>query len=280
MNSQRILSDMKKAISLRGLSDETYKTYRSSLVQWLRHFETKDHPTHISAQENKDFLEMIGRTKSPCSKKILLHALNFLYEHCCGQPNKLHGVKIERWKRKIPVVKSQKEFFELLNAIEGITPRTIVFLIYSTGIRLMEACKIKVKDIDRGNMCIYIRKGKGGKDRRVAMEVELLATLEEYWRSLPPQKKFSEYLFPGEKPGHYVSDSTIYRKVKKEMKMNPHLLRHSFATHLHENGVDLFTLKDMLGHTTLTSTQIYAHTPLHLMKEAATLLRSARKRAA
>jgi len=174
MNSLRILSDLQKAISLRGLSGETFKTYRSSLKQWFIHFKNEDHPTHVSAQKNKDFLEMIGRTKSPSSKKILLHALNFMYEHCCGQPNKLQGVKIERWERKIPVVKSQKEFFELLNAIEGIKPRTIVFLIYSTGIRLMEACKIKVKDIDRGNMCIYIRKGKGGKDRRVEIERHFL----------------------------------------------------------------------------------------------------------
>ncbi|MBW7887431.1 MAG: tyrosine-type recombinase/integrase [Bacteroidetes bacterium] len=275
MNTQRILSDMEKEISSRELSPRTFDSYKASMKHFFKYFSHKDHPTHISTAELKQFLEHIKNTVSISSKRQCLFALQFYYKRIEHLPNKLFGIEIERWERRIPQVPAYETIANRLAIITDPQTKAAASLIYSTGIRLMECCKIKTKDIDRDRMCIYIRRGKGGKDRIVAMVPELLEILKMHWQKLPKNKQSSEYLFPGEKQGNYISDATIYRMIKKSMKVNPHMLRHAFATHLLESGSELKIISDMLGHKHITTTEIYTHTSLHTMQRQKNLLKAA-----
>ncbi|MFZ2190026.1 MAG: tyrosine-type recombinase/integrase [Candidatus Magasanikiibacteriota bacterium] len=263
---------MKREISIRELSEKTYDSYAAAMKHFFLYFKEKDHPTHISNAELKNFMEWVKKEVSVSTKRSCLFALLFYYKRIENQPNKLRGIELERWSRKIPVVKSREEILSSFQAITDPKEKAVVALIYSTGVRLMEACKIQMKDIDRSRMCIYIRRGKGGKDRIVPMGKELLEYLTAHWRALPADQKHSEFLFPGKKMGNYISKSTVSRIINERMNANPHLLRHSFATHLLENGTDLKIVADMLGHEDISTTQIYTHTSLNLMQRQKNLL--------
>ena len=151
--------------------------------------------------------------------------------------------------------------------------------LYSTGMRRAELCRLKVEDIDGGRMIIHIRQGKGGKDRDVPLDPKLRETLREYYRWMRPKT----YLFPGTENG-WRADKPITAKVLWEAcreaaqragitkRVSPHLLRHSFATHLVENGADLPTVQALLGHADLRATSIYLHLSQRHLKAAGTPL--------
>jgi site-specific recombinase XerD len=155
----------------------------------------------------------------------------------------------------------------------------MLMTLYSTGMRRAELCKLKVEDIDSKRMILHIRQGKGGKDRDVPLSPVLLETLREYWRWMRPRT----YLFPGTVNGRRA-DKPITSKVIWEAcveaarnagiskRVSPHLLRHSFATHLMENGADLPTVQMLLGHTDLKPTSIYLHLSERHLKAAGTPL--------
>jgi site-specific recombinase XerD len=151
--------------------------------------------------------------------------------------------------------------------------------LYSTGMRRAELCQLKVEDIDSHRMVIHIRQGKGGKDRDVPLSANLLETLRAYWRWMRPQM----YLFPGtvnnwraDKP---ITTKNVWaacveaaRRAGITKRVSPHLLRHSFATHLMENGADLLTVQALLGHADLKHTAIYLHLSERHLKAAGTPL--------
>jgi integrase/recombinase XerD len=155
----------------------------------------------------------------------------------------------------------------------------MLMTLYSTGMRRAEVCSLKVEDIDSGRMLIHIRQGKGGKDRDVPLNPQLLETLREYYRWMRPKT----YLFPGTVNG-LRADKPITTKMTWEAcreaakragitkRVSPHLLRHSFATHLLENGADLPTVQALLGHADLKPTSIYLHLSERHLKAAGTPL--------
>src|SRR5260370_16084464 len=144
--------------------------------------------------------------------------------------------------------------------------RTMVMTLYSTGIRCSELCHLKVSDIDSERMVIHIHKGKGGRDRDVLLSPKLLETLREYWRWMKPKT----YLFPGTVNGWRadvrISDKMPWAACQEAAKragitkhVSPHLIRHSFATHLLEAGADLRTIQVLLGHSKIEHTTVYLH---------------------
>jgi site-specific recombinase XerD len=176
-------------------------------------------------------------------------------------------------------VLSQEEAVALINSAKNLYHRAMLTTLYSTGMRRAELCKLKVEDIDSKRMILHIRQGKGGKDRDVPLSPVLLETLREYWRWMRPRT----YLFPGTVNGRRA-DKPITSKVIWEAcveaarnagiskRVSPHLLRHSFATHLMENGADLPTVQMLLGHTDLKPTSIYLHLSERHLKAAGTPL--------
>jgi site-specific recombinase XerD len=166
--------------------------------------------------------------------------------------------------QRTPRVLSPDEVARLIEAAGNLQARAILMALYSTGMRRSELVQLRVEDIDSERMIIHIRKGKGGKDRDVPLCPRLLETLREYWR----WKKPKTWLFPGQPRanGEHLTDKAVWyacadaaRHAGLKKRVSPHMLRHSFATHLLEDGADLPTIQMLLGHADLEATSIYLH---------------------
>jgi integrase/recombinase XerD len=206
-------------------------------------------------------------------------ALRFFFVKTLKRHYPVEEVPYPKQPRRLPIVLSQEEAVALINSAKNLYHRAMLTTLYSTGMRRAELCKLKVEDIDSKRMILHIRQGKGGKDRDVPLSPVLLETLREYWRWMRPRT----YLFPGTVNGRRA-DKPITSKVIWEAcveaarnagiskRVSPHLLRHSFATHLMENGADLPTVQMLLGHTDLKPTSIYLHLSERHLKAAGTPL--------
>ena len=186
-------------------------------------------------------------------------------------------VPYPRAPRKRPIILTQEEAVRLIDSASNLFHRALLMALYSTGMRRAELCHLKVADVDSVRMLIHIRHGKRNRDRDVPLSPKLLETWREYWRSMQPKT----YLFPGTKNG-WRADQPITPKVLWEAcreaaqaagitkDVRPHLLRHSFATHLLENGADLPTVPWLLGHSDLKATSLYLHLSERHLKAAGT----------
>lgn len=182
--------------------------------------------------------------------------------------------------KKLPNLLSKEQISTLmklpdLSTYKGIRDKLILEIFYSTGVRISELIKIKINDINDKNKIIKIF-GKGSKERYVILGLEALNSLKDYFKIYNKLKNKNDYLYPSSRKGSsmHISYKTVYdivknylKQVSKNEKLSPHSLRHSFATHLLENGADLMSVKDMLGHEDLSSTQIYTHVSIKKIKE-------------
>ncbi|MDC1205087.1 tyrosine-type recombinase/integrase, partial [Salibacteraceae bacterium] len=166
-----------------------------------------------------------------------------------------------RKANRLPSVLTQEEVFDLINAPKNLKHRTILTLIYSAGLRISEAINLKVADIDSDTMRIWIRYGKGQKDRISILSPMMLDLLRIYYKNYKPK----EYLFEGQKAAQYTPESirAVFKRAKKAKNITSpatvHTLRHSFATHLLENGTNLRYIQQLLGHSSSKTTEIYTH---------------------
>jgi site-specific recombinase XerD len=169
------------------------------------------------------------------------------------------------------VVLSGTEVEAVLGAIESITYRAVLMTTYGAGLRISEACQLQAADIDSKRMLIHISDGKGGKQRYAMLCDRLLKTLRAYWRQVHPK---GEYLFPGQKPGTRLSNSSVRKVLHQaiedcgiEKRVTPHVFRHSFATHLLDTGTDIRTIQVLLGHNSIRTTQVYTQvSPQHISR--------------
>jgi site-specific recombinase XerD len=196
-----------------------------------------------------------------------MSALRFLYKKTLRRRDIAYDdLVFPKTPRKLPVVLSPDEITRMIEAAPNLMHRTILMVLYATGIRRTEASLLKVSDIDSERMVIHILQGKGSRDRDVPMTQKLLETLREYWRWKRPKV----YLFPSTE-GHRgeerpISDKTVWYACKEaaaragiRKRIGPHTLRHSFATHLMEAGTDLRTIQLLMGHAHLEHTTLYLH---------------------
>jgi integrase/recombinase XerD len=157
-----------------------------------------------------------------------------------------------------------------LKAVPDLEMRTLFIVIYSAGLRTSEAVALMARDIDSANMVIHVRQGKGRKDRYVMLSEQLLAILRSYWRAARPKN----VLFPGPDPKRPITARTVQRACREAIRIagldssvTVHTLRHSFATHLLEQGVDIRVIQDLLGHRHITSTTRYARVALNTIRQ-------------
>jgi integrase/recombinase XerD len=167
---------------------------------------------------------------------------------------------------RVPSVLSPEEVARLIDAAGNLQARAILMTLYSTGARRSEVVRLRVEDIDSERMVVHIRKGKGGKDRDVPLCPKLLETLRAYWHWKKPKTwLFPRGIGPRGKCEHMTDKAVWYacaeaaRHAGLKKRVAPHMLRHSFATHLLENGADLATIQVLLGHADLEATSIYLH---------------------
>jgi integrase/recombinase XerD len=232
------------------------------MVHFVRHYGRS--PVEMGEEEIRNYLYFLMKEKKVSQSSInqAYSAMKFFYETSMGR--EWNGIKIPRIKnrKKLPVVLSKDEVHSLLERLANLKHRAILATIYSGGLRVGEATRLKISDIDGKRMMIRVQAGKGNKDRYTLLGKRALVALREYWKAHRPV----EWLFPGSEPTNPISVSSVQRVFKQALnragikkKATVHTLRHSFATHLLESGTDLYYIQRFLGHTSASTTSIYLH---------------------
>ena len=254
-----------KELQRRNYSPATTRGYILAVKQFAEHFGKS--PEQMGAAELRRFQLYLLKEKklAPGTVEIRMAALRFLYKKTLKRRDlAFDDLPFPKTPKKLPVVLSPEEVSRMIEAARNLTHRTIILVLYGTGMRRTEASLLRVSDIDSERMVIHIRQGKGSRDRDVPLTPRLLTALRGYWRWKKPQV----YLFPStaghrgvEKP---ISDKTVWYACKEsaaqagiDKTIGPHTLRHSFATHLLESGADLRTIQLLMGHAHLEHTAVY-----------------------
>lgn len=253
---QRMIEHM----ALHGLSENTQRAYIGSIYHLAKHYGRS--PDTVTEEEVKVWLlkESLERKKSWSMIKIHASALRFFYHTVLGRDAFSIPVASRRKPDRLPEILDQEEVRKLFDSAQTIKHRSILMLVYGTGLRVSEVAKLRVQDIDSRRMMIRVQQGKGRKDRYVPLTAAILKVLREYWRAYRP----SSWLFEGNTARGYMLPSSI-QHVYKEAKAlagitkgrGIHTLRHSYATHLLENGVDSVIVQALLGHSHITTTMRY-----------------------
>ncbi len=260
--SQVEIQKFEQCIILKGYSRNTLKNYRNELIQFFTYFEGREYNT-IRKEEIESFVAMlITRHKiSNTKQNQMINAIKFYYEKVLGQPREFYDIQRPRKSKELPNVLSQSEVIRLINGPENIKHRCMLYLIYSAGLRSGELLNLRIRDIQTDQGFIFIKAAKGKKDRRTVLSDKLLQLLREYYVQYRP----AYWLFEGQDGGKYSSRSlqAIFRRAVEKSHINPwatlHTLRHSFATHCLQNGINLRQVQIMLGHSSPKTTEIYTH---------------------
>jgi len=268
---------MLEELQRRNYSQTTVKTYLKVVEDFTRHFHRP--PDQLGKDHIRAYQVYLFQERKLGVRTVGLHtaALRFFFCKTLKRAYPVEEVPYPRAPRRLPIILTREEAIRLIDSASNLFHRAMLITMYSTGMRRAELCRLKVEDIDSTRMLIHIRQGKGGKDRDVPLSPKALETLREYWRWMKPKT----YLFPGTVNGSRA-DKPITPKVLWEAcreaaqragitkAVRPHLLRHSFATHLVEGGADLPTVQALLGHVDLKPTSIYLHLSERHLRAAGT----------
>jgi integrase/recombinase XerD len=261
-------------LAIRGRSARTQQSYTSYVADLARYYRRS--PDQISYEEVADWLHHLiqERHYSASSVNIAVNAVRFLYSVTLSRNVDALLAAVPHMKRNTlrAEVYARSELEALLSAPAQPRDRAFLMAVYAGGLRLSEATHLKTTDLDRPRMQWRVRQGKGAKERVLPLSGRLLTELENYWRAQRAGKPGhdSAWLFLGEKAGQPMNRSTgqniYYRAVKKSgvrRKGGIHILRHSFATHCIENGIELTVVQRLLGHSSLLTTARYLHVTAH-----------------
>jgi len=259
---KKLYEELKDKILLSGQSKSTLTNYGRKVAQVSLHFGKL--PQHISEKEINRYLASIARqskTPSLSDFKFYVHGLRYCYR-LLGMNDKALKLPKIREPQKLPVVLNRQECIAMFKAPELLKHRVLLSLIYSAGLRAGEASRLKIADIDSGRMMIHIRQSKFNKDRYVPLSPLILQGLRKYYYACQPV----EYLFNGNTPGSPLSIKGMQwalreavKKCKLQKGISLHTLRHTYATHLLEEGMDIVTIKELLGHERIDTTMVYLH---------------------
>lgn len=252
----RMIRDMQ----LRRFSDRTQETYLYGVRCLAKHF--KQSPDQLSDRQVQDYILYILNVRKLAWSTCNIHvsAMKFLFGTTLGRPSTCLAIPPRKTEQRLPQILSAKEIDRLFAVTKNIKHRTLLMTTYAAGLRLGELVNLKIADIDGDRMTLRIVQGKGRKDRYTTLSPRLLKQLRQYWKDYRP----SEWLFPGKSLDRPMPRDTAYTiYVKSQLKAGIHKtggihsLRHAFATHMLEAGVDLRTLQVLMGHRSLLTTQRY-----------------------
>jgi integrase/recombinase XerD len=258
---QRMIEDLR----IRNKSPHTVDVYVREVAKFAKHFGRS--PELLGPEEIRQYQLYLINDKEPRPAwptfNIAVCALRFLYGVTLHKPFPIEMIPYGKRPQQEPVVLSLEETFKVLESATNIKARAILTTIYATGLRISEAAGLLVSDLDVARGLIRVRGGKGQKDRFVMLPSRLLEVLREYWRARRPH---GDFLFPGRSPVRPINTSAIFsatrtaaRKAGLSKRVSPHTLRHCFATHMLEAGIDVRMVQGLLGHASLKTTATYLH---------------------
>jgi integrase/recombinase XerD len=254
---QRMLEDMQ----MRNLSPRTHEAYLRAVAKFAQHFGKS--PDQLGREDIRAYLlTLIQRGASWSLYNVARCALHFFYRVTLKKDWPKEELVCAKAPKKLPVILSRAEVACFLGVIRNLKHRAMFTTLYATGLRASELLALQVSDIDSQRMVIRVNQGKGRKDRYVMLSPRLLELLRQYWRACRPKT----WLFPGHAPEQPMTRSAlaracaaVARRARLGKKVTPHRLRHSFATHLLESGVDIRTIQALLGHRSLRTTALYTY---------------------
>ena len=253
---------MERDLQIRGFSPCTQQCYLGRLKEFVRFF--KRPPDQLAIDEINRYQHHLTRERkvSWAVFNQSVAALRFFYGTTLQRDWDIRRIPYQKTGRKLPLVLSQQEVKTLLETPTNIKHRAILMTAYAGGLRVSEVVNLRVGDIDSQRMTLRIEQGKGRKDRYVMLSSKLLGVLRQYWKTV----RSRHWLFPGQIPERHLTRSAVERifyqtrdRAGIAKKVSVHCLRHCFATHLLESGVNIRKIQVLLGHTSLRSTQVYTN---------------------
>ena len=271
------LKRYRKMITLRGLTDHTVKSYSTYMRAYLDFIENKLHkfPSQVTYNDLRRFIEelQVSRGISDRTVNTAISQLRFFTLYVLHKPWDSTQLPLRKFDTYLPYVPSREDADTFISTFEDLKPKAMVSLLYGSGLRIGECCSLLYDDIERKNLRIHVCHSKSRSDRYAILSERSLDILTQYWFAYGKPRG---YLFP-KQSGEDKPIDTFYlsRHIHShedelgwERKLTCHSFRHAFGTHLYENGADLFTIKELLGHKSLGSTLIYLHLAAASTKKA------------
>ena len=259
----RLKSRMEQDLILKNYSPATRRNYLLYCRKFAAHFGRS--PEELGEDELREYLLYILQVEqvSYSTYRQVLAALKFLYRVTLGKPWTVDRIPFpKRRERPFPDVVGHDDLLELFSCMKSIKYRALFLTCYAAGLRISEACSLRVEDIDSGRMVIRVRYAKGSKQRYTILCPKLLEVLRVYWKIHRPP----EWMFPGRGKSPHLCTNTarqVFRDARDRAGLGrwctPHSLRHSFATHLLESGTQLVVIQALLGHRNIRTTAVYTH---------------------
>jgi len=252
---------MEQDLELGGYRLGTRKHYVGAVARLAK--TTGRSPDKLGQDDLRGYVEQLRREKiSASALKVQMAGIRFFYATTLGRPELVAWMSWPRQPAKLPVILSGSEVERLLAAMSNPTYRAIAMVMYGAGLRISEACALEVTDIDAARGLLHVRDGKGGRERHAMLGERLLLALRAYWAATRPPRPF---LFPGADPRKPITPESVRDAVTSAVaacgltkRVTPHVLRHSFATHLLEAGTDVRVIQSLLGHASIRTTMRYA----------------------
>lgn len=234
--------------------ESTIKTYSSFVASAMEYFET----SRLVRIDNDSLYQFAATMNSDASKHQFWNSLKCYFKLVEGNQTKIGKINRPKKHEKPPIIYSPSQIKEVIDSVDNLKHKTILYILYGTGVRLSELINLKWTDVNRSRNCIRVVEGKGGHDRETVCDNGLISILEEYWKSYKTQ----QYILEGAE-GSLYSRSSAYNVVKNsfsknKLKASPHTLRHCFATHLIEANVNLRKIQKMMGHKRIQTLEIYS----------------------
>lgn len=258
MQEDNTFANLERELRIRNYSQRTIESYVYYNEELLR-FCNKD-PREVTTDDIKDYLDFLGKGRSTSTVSVAYNALHFYYKEIWHR-SFFVNMHQPRKAKYLPVVLSKEEVKRMIELTKNPKHNCIISLLYGTGVRVSELTHIKMRDIDLDRKMLRVFQGKGKKDRFVMLPAKLLSILTVQARL----KQAGDFLFTNGRDGR-LTEATIQKVVSQSAEragikknVSPHTLRHSFATHLLENGTDIRYIQELLGHAKLQTTQIYTH---------------------
>jgi len=252
-------------MQLRNYSYKTIKAYKSCIRGFVKYISPK-HPRDIDNEEiRKYLLYLIAENKTPASTvNQVINALRFLYVDLYHKEFIIKDLPRPQREHRLPKVLNEEEILRIFQSVNNIKHRTMLMLTYASGLRVSEVVKLRIEDIDGMRGLIHIRGAKGKKDRYTLLPESMRFMLNNYWKTY--KLGHTGWLFPGANAGYHLSVrsiQTVFERAVASAGINKpvsmHTLRHSFATHLLEQGTDLRYIQELLGHKSSKTTEVYTH---------------------